>query len=296
MDLNDSYCNNSPESQDLLQDMSDNNIASSSTGITSFSLVARNRKPSIVTPYFTKKTKNDVNSPIVSDTLPFSTIESKALIALLHFLNATLELPLHETIKLIVQNSFILMRNDVQALFEQIPRMTPIKTSIEKVCRFVKAITLSSTIIQDFKEIGQSVDEAVVMRYHNNLAYYKLTPQEDFDLQVVTQFLQPFYEVTKILSNSIYITLELSIFLMNDIVDVIRSCIQDSLSLLFLKTAATQMLKKLNQYIVYIYNKAAFIASVLDHQIKLELISINMNISKNYDFFNDIFQDYQCLN
>ncbi|CAG8443147.1 14941_t:CDS:2 [Dentiscutata heterogama] len=174
--------------------------------------------------------------------------------------------------------------------------MTPIKTSIEKVCRFVKAITLSSTIIQDFKEIGQSVDEAVVMRYHNNLAYYKLTPQEDFDLQVVTQFLQPFYEVTKILSNSIYITLELSIFLMNDIVDVIRSCIQDSLSLLFLKTAATQMLKKLNQYIVYIYNKAAFIASVLDHQIKLELISINMNISKNYDFFNDIFQDYQCLN
>ncbi|CAG8443133.1 14940_t:CDS:2 [Dentiscutata heterogama] len=75
MDLNDSYCNNSPESQDLLQDMSDNNIASSSTGITSFSLVARNRKPSIVTPYFTKKTKNDVNSPVIW----WSTIELFAL-------------------------------------------------------------------------------------------------------------------------------------------------------------------------------------------------------------------------
>ncbi|CAG8840183.1 9086_t:CDS:2, partial [Racocetra persica] len=57
---------------------------------------------------------------IVSDTLPFSTVESKALIALLHFLNTTLELPSRETIKSIVQNSFISMRSDVQALFGQI--------------------------------------------------------------------------------------------------------------------------------------------------------------------------------
>ncbi|CAG8832876.1 15179_t:CDS:1, partial [Racocetra persica] len=96
--------------------------------------------------------------------------------------------------------------------------ITPIKTSIEKVCRFVKAITSSSTITQDFKEIGQSVDEgevvckipqdvstrwnstylilsvytsipttiAAVMRRHTNLAYYKLTPQEDSKFQVVT--------------------------------------------------------------------------------------------------------------
>ncbi|CAG8852310.1 29701_t:CDS:1, partial [Racocetra persica] len=104
--------------------------------------------------------------------------------------------------------------------------MTPIKTSIEKVRRFVKAITSSSTIIQDFKEIRQLVNEgevvhkipqdvstrwnstyfilsvytsipttiAAVIRHHNNLAYYKLISQEDSDLQVVTRFLQPFYE------------------------------------------------------------------------------------------------------
>ncbi|CAG8849870.1 1131_t:CDS:1, partial [Racocetra persica] len=130
-------------------------------------------------------------------------------------------------------------------------RMTPIKTSIEKVRRFVKAIISSSTITHDFKKIRQSVDEgevvrkipqnistrwnstylmlsvytsmpttiAAVMRHHNNLAYYKLTPQEDSDLQVVTRFLQLFYEVTNILSSSTYVTLELSIVLMDDIVD-----------------------------------------------------------------------------
>ncbi|CAG8442210.1 8490_t:CDS:1 [Cetraspora pellucida] len=65
MDLNDSYCNNSPESQDLLQDTSDSNIASSSTGVTSFSLVTKNRKPSVVTPYFPKKNKTDINSPVI---------------------------------------------------------------------------------------------------------------------------------------------------------------------------------------------------------------------------------------
>ncbi|CAG8563835.1 35654_t:CDS:2 [Racocetra persica] len=441
MDLNDSYCNNSPESQDLLQDTFDSNIASSSTGVTSFSLVTRNRKPSVVTLYFPKKNTTDINSPvicvicknefskktstgtlckhldtqhpggvrfntllaewIVSDTLLFSTVESKALIALLHFLNATLELLSRETIKSIIQNSFISMRSDVQALFRQIfidmcillhphngedietklesilatfnittkiicattdsgsnvisaihllnmhlsmqnfyfysrcclahvlylivmAGMTPIKTSIEKVYRFVKAITSSSTITQDFKKIGQLVDEdevvrkipqdistrwnstylilsvytsmpttiAAIMRHHNNLVYYKLTLQEDSDLQVVTRFLQPFYEVTNILSGSTYVTLGLSIVLIDDIVDVITSYIQDSSSPLFLKTAATQMLEKLNQYIVYIYDKAAFIASVLDPRIKLELMPVNMNTPENRDFFNHIFQDY----
>ncbi|CAG8780667.1 31543_t:CDS:2, partial [Racocetra persica] len=65
-----------------------------------------------------------------------------------------------------------------------------------------------------------------------------------------------------------------------------------SSSPLFLKTAATQMLEKLNQYIVYIYDEAAFIASVLDSRIKLELMPVNMNTSENRDFFNHIFQDY----
>ncbi|CAG8524010.1 15815_t:CDS:1 [Cetraspora pellucida] len=140
--------------------------------------------------------------------------------------------------------------------------MAPIKVSIEKVRRFVKAITSSSTIAQDFKKIGQSVGEgevvrkipqnistrwnstylmlsvytsmpttiAAVMRRHSNLAYYRLTQEEDSDLQAVTRFLQPFYEITNILSGSTYVTLGLSALLMDDIIDVITSYIQDSSS------------------------------------------------------------------
>ncbi|CAG8826826.1 23000_t:CDS:2, partial [Racocetra persica] len=93
--------------------------------------------------------------------------------------------------------------------------IAPIKVSIKKVRRFVKAITSSSTIAQDFKEIEQSVGEgevvrkipqdistrwnstylilsvymsmstliAAVMRHHSNLVYYRLSQEEDSDLQ-----------------------------------------------------------------------------------------------------------------
>ncbi|CAG8849194.1 7820_t:CDS:1, partial [Racocetra persica] len=112
-------------------------------------------------------------------------------------------------------------------------------------------ITLSSTIAQDFKEIGQSVGEdevvrkipqdistrwnstylmltvytsmpmtiAAVMKRHSNLAYYRLSQEEDSDLQAITRFLQPFYEITNILSGSTYIILSLSALLIDDIID-----------------------------------------------------------------------------
>ncbi|CAG8817579.1 356_t:CDS:2, partial [Racocetra persica] len=119
-----------------------------------------------------------------------------------------------------------------------------------------------------------------------------LSQEEDSDLQAVTQFLQPFYEITNILSGSTYITLGLSALLMDDIIDVISSYIQDSSSFQFLKTAAIQMIEKLNQYIDYIYDKAAFIASILDSRIKLELIPVNMNTPENQNYFSQIFQEY----
>ncbi|CAG8839038.1 28494_t:CDS:2 [Racocetra persica] len=55
----------------------------------------------------------------------------------------------------------------------------------------MKDITSSSTIAQDFKEIEQSVGKVymsmsmmiiAVMRHHSNLAYYRLTQEENFDL------------------------------------------------------------------------------------------------------------------
>ncbi|CAG8731120.1 7584_t:CDS:2 [Racocetra persica] len=379
------------------QDTSDSDTACSSANVTPLSVPlsvnTKNKKPSLVTPYFIKKSNDDsvvacvickntfskktatgnlrkhldsqhpgwniielfaltntisaqslttdqkarfntlLAEWIVSDTLPFSTVKSKALIALLRYLNASLELPLH---------------GDVQALFGQISsrisitldiwtsratyrflvlqhikstvigtlkkilidiRMLPhphtgedIEIQLRSILDTFDITMKSSMITQDFKEIGLSVgeDEAVHKIPQNvstsNLAQYKLTEQEDFDLQAVIRFLRPFYETTNTLSGSTYVTFGLSILLIDDIVDIITSCIQDSSSPLFLKTAATQMSKKVKQYMVHIYNKAAFMASILDPRIKLELIPVDMNTLENQNFFNQIFQEYLSNN
>ncbi|CAG8751782.1 12833_t:CDS:2, partial [Dentiscutata heterogama] len=76
--------------------------------------------------------------------------------------------------------------------------LSPIRSSIEKVRNFVNVISLSSSITQDFKELGQTVGEGesthkipqdVSTRWNNKT-----------NLQVTTQFLKPFYETTNVLS------------------------------------------------------------------------------------------------
>ncbi|CAG8757037.1 15569_t:CDS:1, partial [Racocetra persica] len=52
------------------------------------------------------------------------------------------------------------------------------------------------------------------------------------------------------------------------------------------------MMEKLNQYMDHIYDKAAFMASILDSRIKLELMPVNMNTPENQDYFSQIFQEY----
>ena len=121
------------------------------------------------------------------------------------------------------------------------------------MCNLVKTISSSSSLTQDLKELGQSVGEgeatrkipqdvstrwnstylmlsvyvtmpttiAALIRRNKNLNKYKLTPQKESDLQTVTQFLKPFYETTNVLSGSTYMTLGISILLIDSIVDTI---------------------------------------------------------------------------
>ncbi|CAG8534554.1 256_t:CDS:2, partial [Dentiscutata heterogama] len=144
---------------------------------------------------------------------------------------------------------------------------------VKKIRNFVNVISSSSSITQDFKELEQSVGEAyitmhttivAVIRYNKNLTKFKLTPQEETNLQVTTQFLKLFYETTNIPSSSNYITLNIAILLIDDIVDNILLCIQNPASPKFLKEAATQMFKKIQKYTNEIYDKTAFIAAILD--------------------------------
>ncbi|CAG8684895.1 33284_t:CDS:2 [Gigaspora margarita] len=129
-----------------------------------------------------------------------------------------------------------------------------------------------------------------LIRRNNNLNKYKLIPQEESNLQAVTQFLKPCYETTNVLSGSTYMTLSVSIVLIDSIVVTILLYLENPTSLEFLKVAATQMLIKVQKYANEIYNKIAFIAAILDPRVKLELISKDMNNEANHAFFNNIFR------
>ncbi|CAG8823744.1 6394_t:CDS:2, partial [Gigaspora margarita] len=103
----------------------------------------------------------------------------------------------------------------------------------------------------NLKEIGQSVGEGKatpLIRRNNNLNKYKFMLQEKSDLQAITQFFKPFYKTTNVLSGSTYMTLGISIVLMDSIVDTISLYLQNLTSLEFLKAAATQILTKVQKY------------------------------------------------
>ncbi|CAG8817119.1 40977_t:CDS:2, partial [Gigaspora margarita] len=136
--------------------------------------------------------------------------------------------------------------------------LAPIKSSIENVQNLVKAISSSSSITQDFKELEKSVGESEAIR--------------------------------KIPQDNTYTTLDLLILLVDDIVDIISSCIQNLANPEFLKATATQMSDKLQKYMDEIYDKIAFIAAILDLHIKLELIPADMNTEVNRAIFNHVFR------
>ncbi|CAG8820376.1 35320_t:CDS:2, partial [Gigaspora margarita] len=191
----------------------------------------------------------------------------------------------------------------------------------------IAAISSSLSITQDFRELGKSVGEseaickipqdvstwwnstylmlsvyitmpttiAAIIRRNKSLNKYKLSLQKEADLQAATQFFRPFYETTNVLSGSTYTTLGFSILLVDDIVNTISSCIQNSASPEFLKTAAIQMSDKLQKYTDKIFDNTAFIAAILDPHIKLELIPADMNTEVNRAIFNNVLRSEYFL-
>ncbi|CAG8571577.1 9452_t:CDS:2, partial [Dentiscutata heterogama] len=85
---------------------------------------------------------------------------------------------------------------------------------------------------------------SAIIRRNKSLNKFKFIPQKETNLQATAQFLKPFYDTTNILSSSTYMTLEILIILIKDIVNNISSCIQNLESPEFLEIAATQMSEK----------------------------------------------------
>ncbi|CAG8843292.1 23545_t:CDS:2, partial [Gigaspora margarita] len=247
----------------------------------------------ILTPAQKAKFSMLVAEWIVSDTLPFSVVSSQSFATMIRYLNANIDLPSRDVIKSIIQKAFTNILLDICML----PHPHTGEEINAKLCSVFAAFNITDKILcattdgganMDFKELGQTVGEGEsthkipqdVSTHWNN----------ETNLQVTIQFLKPFYETTNVFSGSTYTTLGISILLIDDIVENVSACIQDSTSPEFLKTATIQISEKIQKYTNEIYNKMAFIAAILDPQIKLELMPTDMNNEANRIIFNNIFR------
>ncbi|CAG8820055.1 28516_t:CDS:2, partial [Gigaspora margarita] len=116
---------------------------------------------------------------IVSDILPFLIISSESFATVLRYLNTNVDLPSCETIKSTIQSAFVIMQKDIKILLNQASThilnlivtsgLSPIRLLIEKVRNLVKAISASSSLTQELKELGQSVGEGISILLINDI-------------------------------------------------------------------------------------------------------------------------------
>ncbi|CAG8747825.1 9708_t:CDS:2, partial [Dentiscutata heterogama] len=189
-------------------------------------------------------------------------------------------------LNLIVTTGLLPIKLSIEKDFKELGKMVGEGESTRKILQNVST-HWNSTYLILLAYVTMPTTISAIIRRNKNLEKFKLTSQDETNLQVTTQFLKPFYETTNVLSDSTYTTLGISILLINDIVENVSACIQDPTSSEFLKIAAIQISEKIQKYTNEIYDKIAFIAAILDPWIKLELMPIDMNNEANHTIFNN---------
>ncbi|CAG8849229.1 33093_t:CDS:2, partial [Gigaspora margarita] len=262
--------NSSFESQDILQDASDNNItttiATTSNDIYIYSITTAtcNLRKHLDThhPGWDSDKQSGQQCLIFIPTITISNqILTFAQKNKFNALIANIDLPSHETMKSTIQDAFIVMQKDIQTLFQKLRDIfAAFDISTKILCTttnrgsnvilamqllkknfvlqnnhfdfqsyhclahilnliVIAAISSSSSITQDFRELEKLVGESEAIR---KIPQDHLL-QKEADLQAATQFLRPFYETINVLSRSMYTTLGLSILLVDDIINTISS-------------------------------------------------------------------------
>ncbi|CAG8765970.1 31607_t:CDS:2, partial [Gigaspora margarita] len=175
----------------ILQDTSDDNITTTiattsndvniASNISNNPITLNNKKSksqlSPVKPFFLQKTLNNKQSGqqclIFISELTISkqilTLAQKTKYALI----VDIVLPSHETMKFTIQDAFIVMQKDVQTLLQKVSIARHFATfdiTTKILCATTdRAISSSSSITQDFKELGKSVGEGLSILLVDNI-------------------------------------------------------------------------------------------------------------------------------
>lgn len=131
------------------------------------------------------------------------------------------------------------------------------------------------------RKAGKSV-EAVIRKYEEVIGSRMLLGSSDRSVvNIMHQYLEPFYKTTTNICTSKVLTVGLVLFFMDHISETIGSCKESRHSPEWLKNAAEEMAKKARNYINQVCNIFTYMTAILDPRIKGDLIPDSLN-SENF--------------
>ncbi|KAK7292115.1 hypothetical protein RIF29_07821 [Crotalaria pallida] len=125
---------------------------------------------------------------------------------------------------------------------------------------------------------GKSID-AVIRKYEEMLGsrMLLLSSSDKSVVNIMHQYLEPFYKTTNNICTSKVPTVGLVLFFMDHISETIATCRESRHSPEWLKGAAEEMAKKARSYINQVCNIFTYMTAILDPRIKEELIPESLN-------------------
>lgn len=133
------------------------------------------------------------------------------------------------------------------------------------------------------RKAGKSVD-SVIHKYEETLgSRILLCPSEKSVVNIMHQYLEPFYKTTNDLCTSNVPTVGLVLFFMDHISETIATCRESCPSPEWLKSSAEEMAKKARNYFNQVCNIFTYMTAILDPRIKAELIPDSLNLQSFLD-------------
>ncbi|XP_022156412.1 uncharacterized protein LOC111023311 isoform X1 [Momordica charantia] len=146
------------------------------------------------------------------------------------------------------------------------------------------------------RKAGKSM-EAVIRKYEETLgSKMLLNTAEKNIVNIMHQYLEPFYKTTNNICTNKVPTVGLVLFFMDHISETIGACRESRHNPDWLKSAAEDMAKKAKNYNHQVCNIFTYMTAILDPRIKGELIPENLNSANHLEEARSHFMRYYSSN
>src|SRR5437763_7197922 len=133
-----------------------------------------------------------------------------------------------------------------------------------------------------------------VLSLHNDFIKLDLTKNEWKEVDYFCTFLKPFFDFTKVMSDSNYPTLRTLLLLLDHLSNHIITTIQKT-KIPWVKEIAQEMNTKFKSVIEYLYNSSAYLALILDPCYKSQILPDSIDEDTIKQILVEEFNNYQIL-